>query len=59
MNESVEAHSIALYTRVLNYSLDQAKVFFEMVKKEFNDRRLHLYTIYRFVYGRKPEMYTE
>ncbi|KAK5010313.1 hypothetical protein LTR28_010644 [Elasticomyces elasticus] len=54
MNESVEAHSIALYTRVLNYSLDQAKVFFEMVKKEFNDRSLHLYTIYRFVYGRKP-----
>ncbi len=55
MNESVEAHSMALYTRVLNYSMDQAKIVFEMIKKEFNDQRLHLYTVYRFVYGRRPE----
>merc|ERR1711977_233416 len=36
MNESVEAHSMALYTRVLNYTPDQAKVVFERVKMEFN-----------------------
>jgi hypothetical protein len=54
MNESVEAHSMALYTRVLNYSMDQAKLVFEMIKNEFNDKSLHLYTVYRFVHGRKP-----
>lgn len=52
---SVEAHSMALYTRVLNHSIDEARVVFEMVKKEFNDRNLHLYTVYRFLYGQKPE----
>lgn len=33
MNDLVEAHSVALYTRVLNYSLDQAKVIFRMVNR--------------------------
>ncbi|TVY35145.1 Secondary metabolism regulator [Lachnellula subtilissima] len=55
MNESVEAHSMALYTRVLNHSVDEAKIAFEMVRKEFNDRKLFLYTVYRFIYGRRPE----
>ncbi|KAH6723713.1 S-adenosyl-L-methionine-dependent methyltransferase [Leptodontidium sp. 2 PMI_412] len=54
MNESVEAHSMALYTRVLNYTPEQAKVVFERVKMEFNDRNLHLYTVYRFLQGRRP-----
>jgi hypothetical protein len=55
MNESVEAHSMALYTRVLNYSMEQAQVLFAMVRKEFSDRKLHMYTVYRFIYGRKPD----
>lgn len=46
---------MALYTRVLNHSLDEAKVVFEMVRSEFNDKKLHLYTVYRFIYGRRPE----
>lgn len=56
MTETVEAHSMALYTRVLHYSTEQAKVVFENVKKEFNDKTLHLYTVYRFIYGRKPDI---
>ena len=55
MNESVEAHSMALYTRVLNYSTDEANILFSRVRNEFNDRSLHLYTVYRFIYGRKPD----
>jgi SAM-dependent methyltransferase len=55
MTESVEAHSMALFTRVLGYSLDQANVLFSMVRRDFNDRSLHLYTVYRFIYGRRPE----
>lgn len=55
MNEAVEAHSMAFYTRGLNYSVDQARIAFELVKKEFNDKSLHMYTVYRFLTGRKPE----
>ncbi|PGH26379.1 hypothetical protein AJ80_01877 [Polytolypa hystricis UAMH7299] len=55
MNESVEAHSMALYTRFLGYSKEEATTFFDTIKKEFNNRRLHLYTVYRFIVGRKPE----
>ncbi|KFY88679.1 hypothetical protein V498_06694 [Pseudogymnoascus sp. VKM F-4517 (FW-2822)] len=55
MNQSVEAHSMALYTRVLNYSQDEANILFARVRNEFNDRSLHLYTVYRFIYGRRPD----
>lgn len=54
MNESVEAHSLALFTRVLGYSDNQANTLFTMVCNEVNDRRLHLYTVYRFLVGKKP-----
>lgn len=46
---------MAFFTRGLNYSVEQAKVTFELVKKEFNDKNLHMYTIYRFLTGRKPD----
>jgi SAM-dependent methyltransferase len=55
MTEFVEAHSMALFTRVLGYTLDQANVLFSMARKDMNDRSLHLYTVYRFLYGRRPE----
>jgi trans-aconitate methyltransferase len=54
MNESLEAHSLALLTRMLGYSCDQANTLFAMVCNEINDCRLHLYTVYRFLVGRKP-----
>ncbi|KFY48966.1 hypothetical protein V495_00868 [Pseudogymnoascus sp. VKM F-4514 (FW-929)] len=54
-NQSVEAHSMALYARVLGYSTDEANILFAHVRNEFNNRSLHLYTVYRFIYGRKPD----
>jgi hypothetical protein len=54
MIETVEAHGMALFTRVLGWSTDEALILFANVKKEFRDRSLHLYTVYRFIYGRKP-----
>lgn len=56
MNDSVEAHSMALYTRVLGYSAEEAQVTFAMIRKEFNDKNLHLYTVYRFFTGRRPAL---
>ena len=55
MNQSVEAHSMALYTRVLNYSTEEAQVLFAKIRQEFNDKNLHLYTVYRFFTARRPE----
>jgi hypothetical protein len=55
MNESVEAHSMALYTRVLGYSTGEAQIAFALIRKEFNDKNLYLYTVYRFFTGRRPE----
>ncbi|KAH7309666.1 S-adenosyl-L-methionine-dependent methyltransferase [Stachybotrys elegans] len=55
MQMSVDSHTPALFTRVLNYSSDQVKVLMEGVKREFRDQRdLRLITGYRFITGRKP-----
>ncbi|KAJ6439791.1 cmp-sialic acid transporter [Purpureocillium lavendulum] len=54
MQMSVDSHTPALFTRVLNYSSDQAMVLMEGVKREFRSRDLRLITSYRFVTGRKP-----
>jgi hypothetical protein len=46
---------MALYTRVLGYSTEEAQLIFALIRKEFNDKTLHLYTVYRFFTGRRPE----
>lgn len=53
MIETVEPHGMALFTRVLGYTMDEARILFANVKREFRDRTLHMYTVYRFIYGRK------
>ncbi|KAM4062729.1 methyltransferase [Hirsutella rhossiliensis] len=55
MQMSVDSHTPALFTRVLNYSSDQTRVLIEGVKREFRNRDLRLITSYRFITGRKPE----
>lgn len=52
---SVEAHTPALWTRVLGYTHDQTRVFMENTKAEFLNRKLHLIVSYRFTIGRRPE----
>lgn len=54
MQMSVDSHTLALFTRVLNYSADQVRVTMEWVKREFRNRDLRLMTSYRFIAGRKP-----
>ncbi|KAJ0299082.1 uncharacterized protein N0V96_007059 [Colletotrichum fioriniae] len=54
MQMSVDSHTPALFTRVLNYSHDQARVLMEGVKREFRSKDYRLITSYRFVTGRKP-----
>ncbi|KAG7131306.1 Secondary metabolism regulator LAE1 like protein [Verticillium longisporum] len=54
MQMSVDSHTPALFTRVWNYSQDQAGVLMEGVKREFRSKDLRLITCYRFITGRRP-----
>ncbi|KAF4846546.1 Secondary metabolism regulator LAE1 [Colletotrichum siamense] len=54
MQMSVESHTPALFTRVLGFSEDQARVLMEGVKREFRSKDYRLITSYRFITGRKP-----
>ncbi|KAF5497819.1 Secondary metabolism regulator LAE1 [Colletotrichum siamense] len=55
MQMSVESHTPALFTRVLGFSEDQARVLMEGVKREFRSKDYRLITSYRFITGRKPQ----
>lgn len=55
MLDAVEPFTMALYTRVMSYSLDQTRIVIEGVKRDLKDPKLHLYVNYHFVWGRKPE----
>jgi hypothetical protein len=54
MHMSVDSHTPALFTRVLNYTPEQAHALMEGVKREFRDKDLRLITSYRFLTGRRP-----
>lgn len=54
MIDGIEAYSIALFTRVLNWDPARLEVFLEAVRNEFRDPKNHLYCFIYIVYGRKP-----
>lgn len=58
MQMSVESHTPALFTRVLNYSADQVRILMDGVKREFRSKDLRLITSYRFITGRRPASMT-
>lgn len=53
MLEAMESYSMALFTRVLGWGADEARIFFAGVRTELVDRSLHLYGKVYFVYGHK------
>lgn len=55
MVESVESYCIALFTRVLGWSIEEFHVFAAAVRRELEDRSIHLYTKFYYVYGQKVE----
>jgi hypothetical protein len=55
MLESMEAYSLALFTRVLGWSSQEVQVFLTGVRQELMDRRLHIYANFHYVYGQKGE----
>lgn len=42
--DAVEAYGLRLYTQVLGWSAEEAKVHYEMVKEQLRDRKVHAYT---------------
>jgi len=43
MNDSLEAYSLALYTRVLGWKPEELAVFLAEVRKEIGNKKHHLY----------------
>jgi hypothetical protein len=54
MVECVEAFTLAPLTRMLGWSVEEAEILMANVRAEFRNPQNHLYTIFHFVYGRKP-----
>jgi len=52
--EAVEPYTLALFTRILGYSCEEAKAYMAQVQKEFLNPSYHLYVTFHFVYGQKP-----
>ncbi|KAL4795164.1 hypothetical protein BDV19DRAFT_389563 [Aspergillus venezuelensis] len=53
MLEALEAYSLALMTRFLGWSVENAQVLLKGVQKELTDRTLHIYSRVYVVYGQK------
>ncbi|KAL1845061.1 hypothetical protein VTK73DRAFT_1209 [Phialemonium thermophilum] len=49
-----ESMSLALFTRVLGWSVEEVRVLMAMVRQDLRNRRIHAYWNFWVVYGRKP-----
>ena len=55
MVESLESYTMALFTRVLGWTPEEIYAFLPKVRKELEDRSIHLYTKFIYVYGQKDD----
>lgn len=52
--EVVEPYTLALFTRVLGFTFQQAQEYMDKVRAELVSGKFHLYILFHFVYGQKP-----
>ncbi|KAJ5159748.1 uncharacterized protein N7482_006752 [Penicillium canariense] len=52
--EVVEPYTLALFTRVLGFSFQDAQEYMDKVRAELVSSKFHLYVLFHFVYGQKP-----
>lgn len=52
--EAVEPYTLALFTRVLGYSPEDAREYVDKVRAELLDGSHHIYVLYHYVYGQRP-----
>ncbi|OAP58043.1 hypothetical protein AYL99_07133 [Fonsecaea erecta] len=53
-DRGLEGWTLALFTRVLGWTLEEVQVFLAQVRQGFRDRSVHAYTRVSVVYGQKP-----
>ncbi|KAK2863649.1 hypothetical protein FQN49_004129 [Arthroderma sp. PD_2] len=54
IREWLESGSLAVFTRILGWTMEELDVLFTAVRNDFADPHSHLYAQVRFIYGRKP-----
>lgn len=52
--EAIPTFTIAYYTRVLGYTMDETQIAMMNIRNEFLDRKLHLYLNFHVIQGRRP-----
>ncbi|KAJ9639627.1 uncharacterized protein PV06_03077 [Exophiala oligosperma] len=52
--DAVEPYTLALYTRVLGYTPDEARIIVARVKRDLANPKYHMYVHFHFVWGQKP-----
>ncbi|KAJ5938939.1 hypothetical protein N7466_002073 [Penicillium verhagenii] len=50
----VEPYSLALFTRVLGYTFQEAQGIMDKVRAEMMNSKVHMYFFFHFVYGQRP-----
>ena len=55
MIEGLESYTMALFTRVLGWTVEEVHTFIAKARAEMVDRSIHLYTKFVYVYGQKDE----
>ncbi|EAW14444.1 class I SAM-dependent methyltransferase [Aspergillus clavatus NRRL 1] len=52
--EAVEPYTLALFTRVLGWSCEDAQAYVDKVRMELLKPHLHIYVVFHFVCGQRP-----
>ncbi|RAH49795.1 class I SAM-dependent methyltransferase [Aspergillus brunneoviolaceus CBS 621.78] len=52
--DTIEPYSLALLTRVMDYTYEQAQRYAQDVRHELVHGSFHIYTLFHYVYGQKP-----
>ncbi|KAJ5893745.1 hypothetical protein N7495_005436 [Penicillium taxi] len=52
--EAVEPYTLALFTRILGWKLQEAQEFMDRVRKEMANNKYHVYVFFHFIYGQRP-----
>jgi hypothetical protein len=58
MRTGLEGYTLRLFTKTLEWSLEETKAFIEEVKEEISEpklEKLRLYCLFRVVYGKKSK----
>jgi hypothetical protein len=52
--EAVEPYTLALFTRVMGYSCEEAQAYADQVRGELFNTSFHIYVLFHYVYAQRP-----